>query len=344
MARNLNPFDAAQAMVAGIEPQLRCEATNRQEWRTWRDAFSAALWNNLGKLPEPVPLNTETTESVDCGEYIRERVLLDTTPWDTIPAYVLVPKDIAPGERRSAILAAHGHGDGKSEIAGVDERWRDREGDPNHDYARQFARRGYVVIAPDWRGFGERRSPAQWTRASRDGCNVNYMAYGYFGFHLLTLQVWDGMRCIDYLETRADVDPDRIGCAGLSFGGTMTTYVSALDPRVRVACISGYLSTVAHDAITLRGNGNFCGAQYSPGLLSIGDIPDVACLIAPRPLIAEMGTQDTCFVIDDAQSAYRQVERLYQAIGAERCIASDVFEGGHIFSGRKSFDWFAKWL
>lgn len=343
-ARNLNPFDAALAMVAEHQPRLKCTAQNREEWHAWRDAFDAALRQNLGKLPEPVPLNPEITERVDCGDYWRERVLLDTTKWDTVPAYVLVPKDVKPGEPRPGILAAHGHGAGKSDITASRPDREQAVRQLNYDYAVQFVRRGYVVIAPDWRGFGERQSPGQWVRSSRDGCNVNYMAYGYFGYHLLTLQVWDGMRCIDYLQSRPEVDGERIGCGGLSFGGTMTTYLSALDTRIKVVCISGYLSTVAGDAITLRGNGNFCGAQYSPGLLDIGDIPDVACLIAPRPLVAEMGTDDTCFIIEDAKAAYAQVERLYHAIGEGDKIVSDVFEGGHEWSGRVSMDWFGKWL
>jgi len=344
VARHLSPFEAVQAMVAERAPRLPCRANNREEWLAWRTAFEAAFRANLGKMPEPVPLNPEVTERVDCGDYWRERVLYDTTRWDTVPAYLLIPKDLQPGEKRPAILAAHGHGNGKSDITASVPSDESHVRALHYDYARQFVLRGYVVIAPDWRGFGERRSPAQWVRAGRDPCNVNYMAYGYFGYHLLTLQIWDGMRTIDYLQSRPEVDPNRIGCVGLSFGGTMTTNLAALDTRIRVACISGYLSTVANDAITLRGNANFCGAQYSPGLLEIGDIPDVACLIAPRPLVVEMGIHDTCFIIEDAKAAYAHVERLYRAIGEGDKIVADVFDGGHEFSGRIAFDWFAKWL
>lgn len=343
--RSLNPYDAAGTMARTIEPSLPCVAENVSDWQVWRRAFERALWANLGRMPAAVPLAAECTEVVDCEDHIRERVVFDTTPFDSVPAYVLLPKDMAPGERRPGILAAHGHGNGKTDVSGAHPpEHEDQVKAHNYDYARQFVRRGYVVIAPDWRGFGERQSPADWARAGRDKCNVNYMAYGYFGYHLLTLQIWDGMRTLDYLQSRPEVDPTRIGCAGLSLGGTMTTYLAALDSRIRVACISGYLSTVRHDAITDRGQGNFCGAQYSPGLLEIGDIPDVACLIAPRPLIAEMGIRDTCFVIDDVKAAYEQVERLYQATGYADCIDCDIFDGGHQFSGRKSFAWFEKWL
>jgi dienelactone hydrolase len=140
------------------------------------------------------------------------------------------------------------------------------------------------------------------------------------------------------------VDPERLGVGGLSFGGTMTTYLAALEPRLKVACISGYVSTVKGDAITMRGKGNFCGSQYMPGLLTIGDIPDVAGLIAPKPLCVEMGEQDQCFVIEDAKAAFAHVERIYAAAGASDRLIADVFPGGHEWSGRKSFAWFAHWL
>ena len=78
--------------------------------------------------------------------------------------------------------------------------------------------------------------------------------------------------------------------------------------------------------------------------LSSYDIPDIACLIAPRPLVAEMGTQDTCFVIDDALAAYAEVERLYEAIGEGERLTNDVFDGGHQFSGAVAYDWFDRWL
>jgi dienelactone hydrolase len=170
------------------------------------------------------------------------------------------------------------------------------------------------------------------------------MAQGYLGQHFLALQIWDGMRTVDYLASRPEVDPDRLGVGGLSFGGTMTTYLAALEPRLKVACISGYVSTVKNDAITMRGKGNFCGAQYMPGLLTIGDIPEVAGLIAPKPLICEMGTEDQCFVIADAKAGFARVKAIYEAAGAGDRIDCDIFEGGHQWSGAKSFPWFEKWL
>jgi len=344
--RYLSPFDSVHAWLANEPAKLTFSGSTSDDWLRWRRVFDASLRRLLGPLPDPVPLDPEITETVDCGDYIRERVVYDTERFCSAVAYVLVPKGIQPGEKRPGILAAHGHGRGKADVCAVAETPEEQQhvDEIHYAYAVQFARRGYVVIAPDWRGFGERKSPAQWAREGRDPCNVNYMAEGYLGYHLLTLQIWDGMCTLDYLQSRPEVDPDRLGIGGLSFGGTMTTYLAALDPRIKVACISGYLSTVRHDAIGLRGNGNFCGAQYMPGLLTIGDIAEVAGLIAPRPLVAEIGAQDMCFVVDDARGSFEQVSRIYAAAGAADRIEGDFHPEGHVWSGRKSFPWFERWL
>jgi dienelactone hydrolase len=344
--RYLNPFDGVMAWIKHEKSDLTFEGKTREDYETWEKAFRSRLKRLLGPLPERVPLDPEIVETVDCGDYIREKVIYDTEKYASVPAYVLIPKGLKPGEKRPGILAAHGHGRGKVDICAVYDTPEESEfvGALNYDYARQFARRGYVVIAPDWRGFGERLSPKEWAREGRDPCNVNYMAHGYLGHHLLALQIWDGMRTVDYLQSRPEVDGKRLGVAGLSFGGTMTTYLAALEPRLKVACISGYLSTVKGDAMTLRGNGNFCGAQYMPGLLTIGDIPEVAGLIAPKPLCVEMGEQDQCFVIEDTKKAFAQLKKIYKAAGVPERLIGDVHPGGHVWSGAKSFPWFEKWV
>ena len=98
---------------------------------------------------------------------------------------------------------------------------------------------GYVVVAPDWRAFGERRLGGDF--GQRDACNVFFIKGMLMGVNLLALNVWDALRSIEYLQLRPEVDPGRIGCVGLSYGGTMTLYTAALDERVKCAVVSGYL-------------------------------------------------------------------------------------------------------
>jgi dienelactone hydrolase len=345
--RYIRPTEGLWAWLAEEKPVLAFEGSTREEWERWRPRFLDRIRTLLGETPPAVPLEPEVLERHEEAEYVREKVIFDSEPYASVPCWVLVPKDRKPGERRPALLCAHGHGRGKDDVVGLapdEATYQHRVTPLNYDYARQFARRGYVTIAPDWRCFGERAVEEEWARHGRDPCNVTYLAFGYLGYHLLALQILDGRRTLDYLLSREEVDPERVGCVGLSFGGTMTTYLSALDDRIRAAVISGYVSTVRGDALSMRGKGNTCGSQYMPGLLRNGDIADVAGLIAPKPLLVEIGEQDDCFIKEDALAAYRAVERVYRAAGVPEKIDVDVFPGGHAFSGRKAFDWFDRWL
>ena len=165
-------------------------------------------------------------------------------------------------------------------------------------------------------------------RPGRDGCNVAYLALGYFGYQLMQLNISDGQRCLDYLQSLPEVDERRLGCMGCSFGGTMTTYISALDQRVKAAVIVCYLSTLT-DALNDRGRGNTCGSQFMFGLRKAGDIADVAGLIAPRACMVQIGSDDMCFIESDALAAFRQLENIYTASGQRERLVLDHFQGEH---------------
>jgi Abhydrolase family len=315
----------------------------------WRRNLIAALRRELGDRPQKVPLCPQVVERRNWPDYIGEKVILQMEQYMALPAWVLIPKRspfISKTHKMPALLAAHGHGYGKDDVLGETHGQRARREFVHrlrYDYARQAVQRGYVVIAPDWRTFGERTDPDDWVRRpGRDGCDVASHAVQYFGGHLLGLNIWDGQRVLDYLASRPEVDPARIGCLGLSFGGTMTMYLTAFDTRIKVACISGYLSTLASALGQCRGN--FCGSQAMPGLAKYADIPDVVLLAAPRPLCVEIGLRENCFDARDMLRAARYVRRGYRALGAADRFVIDAFPGPHQWSGRKAWDLFAHHL
>jgi len=338
-------FTTQESMLARLRaepPALAFRAKTRPEWQTWRRAFRRAIVKSLGRMPERVPLRAETLERTDCGDYWREKVVFDSERFMSVPAWVTVPKGLRRGERRPGILVAHGHGEGKDPAVGLT-----AGGKPIVNYQKQMAvqlaQAGYVCVAPDGRCFGERMDSDEFVRRPhRDGCNVGYLGMGYFGFHMLGLQVWDAQRTLDYLQSRLEVAPGPLGCIGCSFGGTMTTYASALDTRIKAAAIVCYISTL-EDAFT-RGNGNYCGVQYMPGLRQYGDIAEVAMLIAPRPLMIQIGERDHCFVLEDSVKAARRVQRAYRAAGAADRFELDIFPGEHEIDDPKALDFFARRL
>ncbi len=149
------------------------------------------------------------------------------------------------------------------------------------------------------------------------------------------------MKAIDYLQGRSEVDPDRIGCMGLSFGGTMTTWLSLMDKRIKAADVICYSDTFPRFAVA---RANFCGSQFVPGLYTVCDVGDLQGLIAPRPLLLEIGLSDSCFLYEDAIVARDQARRIYQAAGAAEMFSVDESPGEHGFGGREAPGFFDRHL
>lgn len=345
--RNYSLVDYFNALAAERRPLLTFGGSTAADWRRWREQFSAKLKELCGEWPEAVPLAAEVVYRVDEGDFVREKVVFDTERHFSVPAYVLIPKDRRREKngRLPAIVCLHGHGQfGKDAVAGVVD--GDRPGlatsivKANYDYGVQMAREGYLTITPDSRGFGELGADRD-AYPGRDPCNVNLIKGLLLGLSLLTLNVWDMMKTIDYLQERPDVDGERIGAMGLSWGGTRTTFLSALDERVKAADIICYLSQFECFAIR---EANFCGSQFLPQLYRWGDVADVAGLIAPRPLLIESGTYDSCFPVEPVLRAHEHLRRIYRAAGAEDKLHIDLFLGGHQFHGPTARLFFDRYL
>jgi hypothetical protein len=240
-------------------------------------------------------------------------------------------------------VCSHGHGPfGKDSVAGI-RTTPEREANilgSNYDFALQLALEGFVTLAPDLRGFGERRDPSDHI-PNRDLCNVNFIKGALFGVYPLTLNIFDIKRCIDYLETMDEVAGDRIGMMGLSQGGTMTCFTTAVEPRIKACDIIGYVNPFADFAVR---RGNFCGSQIVPGIYKYFDTFDVAGLIAPRPCLLEMGERDDCFFFDCLQRGYEGTKQIYEAAGAGELLWTDVHPGGHAYSGVKAPEFFKTYL
>ena len=141
---------------------------------------------------------------------------------------------------------------------------------------------------------------------------------------------------IDLLQSRAEVDTERIGCAGLSYGGRMTMMVSALDQRIKVAAVSGALNLM-QERMSLR---HSCGSQMIPGLLNYGDYSEIGSLIAPRPCVWETGSTDSLIVPEWDDVFRSRMRRVYESLEAADRLRFDQFEGGHSWSGRIAYPLF----
>jgi dienelactone hydrolase len=152
------------------------------------------------------------------------------------------------------------------------------------------------------------------------------------------------MRLIDYVETRPDCDPARLGCAGLSGGGLQTLWLAALDERVRCAVVSGYFYGVRDSLLELCDN---CSCNYVPHLWETADMGDIGALIAPRPLLIETGSQDGLNGARGVENVTEQVAvtaRAYALLGAPDRLAHSIFEGEHRWHGVEAIPWLTRWL
>jgi dienelactone hydrolase len=264
-----------------------------------------------------------------------------------VPAYLLRPRDLAPGERRPGVLAHHQHAGqyhlGKSEVAGL-------AGDPEQAYALELARRGYVVLAPDALGFEERGpfagrldSPSR-QDPGRDFERFEFTRRLLHGSCLQTKLVWDMRRGLDYLQSRPEVDPARLGCIGHSLGGQQTLFLAALDERVGAAVSScGFASMRA----VLRAGVNHNFGAYVPGWLEHGDVGDLLAAVAPRPFLALNGVADRIFPIDGLHDSYAVARPAYAAAGSAERLDLGVYPGGHGFTGEmraRAYQWLDRWL
>ena len=324
-------------------PRLSFDGDAKADWEDWRAGAMQKLVELLGDFPEPVDLAAEVLYSVEDNGLIRERVIFDSEEYMSVPCVVLKPADMPDDGTAPAILCSHGHGPfGKEPVAGnaSSEGLRANIARHNYNYAEQMARKGFLTISPDLRCFGERADGAD-PYPGRDRCNVHFVRGAIMGIYTLTLNIWDMMRCIDYLQTRPEIDPSRIGMMGLSQGGTMTTFTSAVEPRIKAADIIGYVNPWADFGI---GDANFCGSQIVPEVYRYLDTHDIAGMIAPRPLLIEMGVHETTFRFEDLLKGYEGVKRIYAAAGASEHLWADIHPGEHAFAADKAFRFFEKYL
>ena len=323
------------------QPTMRYAGdSSPQGARHWQERFRAKLEELSGEPfgvkyceagTPPGERKVEVVERRELADHVRERVLIESVLGTTVPAYVLLPKE-AGGGPRPGLLVLHGHTrQGKEAMAGVAE--GGGEGPPA-DHARAAVRAGFVVLTPDWWGFGERAEEG-FDFGGRDPCNVKFMAAQMYGVVLLTLMIQDGRAALETLLSRPEVDSERVGVMGNSFGGRMSMYLSAFDGRIRAAAASGCLNCFRERSLGLTS----CGAQFFPGMLRFGDVEDVFGLIAPRPLMIVVGRKDPLLPEKYRERMKPVIQWVYRALGAEENLVFHEHDGGHFLPQKPVLEW-----
>ena len=329
-------------------PLCRFSGTDRKSFTAWKRKTLSKVLATLGDPPPEAPLRPELLAEWEQDGLLRQRWIIDVQQHLSATVLVNIPGGLGPKEKRPAILCCHGHGPfGKESVMGNDSSPQLRENIALHryDYGRVMAQQGFVTYAIDWIGFGERNDNNKPNHRAlgdgRDWCNLYYLHATMFGMTSLSINVAHGRAATDFVCSRPEVDPDRLGVMGLSGGGTMALWMTLCDERIKATEIICYSDLWA--AFGIR-DLNYCGMQVAPGLYRLVDLPDLQGLIAPRPLLISIGVQDTCFRVDTALQCHERLAAIYRAAGAGENLELDLHPGEHGWGGNRSEAFFTKHL
>jgi cephalosporin-C deacetylase-like acetyl esterase len=303
------------------------------------------VWKMLGGPLERTPLNPRVTGIVERHGYRVEKLVFESRPRVYVTANLYLPSTAG---RHPAILGPLGHSaNGKA--------WP--------SYQKLFsnlARKGYAVLAYDPFGQGE--------RIEYPGARAGQSAIGgggtseheYAGRRLILLganfslfRVWDGIRGIDVLLTRAEIDPERIGCCGQSGGATMTQFLTALDSRIRVAVVSeGNTENLAQADVEPPGSADDAEQNIVPALSHGIDREDLLYVFAPKPLLMAVTLHDSGHTyspeyVASSLDLFQEYQRAYRLLAAEDRLSLQVTtaQHGYVYELRRAtYAWFNRWL
>ena len=337
----------------------------------YRKEGRAAMFAALGPRPEPVDPKPDIVDRRDMGDFIREKLYFSTTPYFRVPAYVHIPKNLKG--RAPAIVDLHSHGGmfifGKEKVIDfgrnhpvMTEYHKGNYG--GRPTATALVRRGYVVITIDALPFGERRIIMDddlklgWERANystEDVAKLNarcrskestlVKSLTYAGLTWPGITTWDDIRTVDYLASRPEVDPKRIGCVGVSFGGYRSMFLSGLDDRIKAGCVVGFMSTVK--PMIRRHMDTHSFVHFVPALHRALDFPDVVAMRAPLPLMVQQCRQDGLFPLSGMEESLKKIAAIYEKAGARDQFSGRFYDVPHRFDvpmQQDAFEWFDRHL
>jgi dienelactone hydrolase len=360
--------DQNQPALSYLNPQF----SNLEQWRT---TARARLLELLRYRPPAAAQPPEVVDVVDCDDYMLEKLFFHSAPATRVPAYLLRPKHLA--QPAPAIVALHDHGGfyryGKEKlVASADEPAElvahKQTYYSGRSYASDLARRGYVVICIDAFYFGERRidfntidpqfreriqarssTMVEQLSEYHQQCSAfeEVVARHVFaaGATWLGIMSHDDRASVDYLVGRPEVDPERIGCMGLSMGGHRTDYLTATDPRIKAAVSVGWMTNWRH--LMPNHVGSHSWSQFAPGLASSFELSDVISIGMPASVFVQECAQDELFTRAGMQATCEKLASVYTKADLSSHFQYRFYDVPHQFNSEMQADafmWLDKWL
>ncbi|MCA9270234.1 MAG: acetylxylan esterase [Planctomycetales bacterium] len=330
----LDRADAALAARRAAYEALKTPA----DVEAYQQRLRTFFYQQLGELPERTPLNATATGRVARDGFVIEKILFESRPHHYVTGALFLPdaKKFPPPYPAALVVCGHS-----------------ANGKAYDGYQRAtalLALNGVAGFIIDPIGQGERAqlldaAGQRVVKGSTDEHSLIGHGAALLGRNTASYEIWDGMRAIDYLVGRPDVDASRgVGCMGNSGGGTQTAYLMALDDRIACASPSCYITSferLLHTIGPQDAEQNIFG-QVQQGM----NHADYVVLRAPRPTLMCVATNDF-FSIDGAWDSFRQAKRIYTRLGRPERIDLAEFDGPHGWSQplrEAAVAWMARWL
>ncbi|MBM3860319.1 MAG: acetylxylan esterase [Verrucomicrobia bacterium] len=310
------PFDRYfERRVAELSSADWLAEITPQNWPQRHATMRAQLQRMLGldPWPERTPLNPVITGTVEGDGYIVEKLHFQSSPQLYVTANFYRPKEVT--KPLPAILYVCGHASMTTNGISLGNKTGYRH------HGTWFARNGYVCLIIDTIQLGEIRGDHHGTY------KLNRWWWPARGYTPAGVEAWNGIRALDYLETRTEVDRTRIGITGRSGGGAYSWWVAALDDRIKAAVPTAGITTLKNHILDGCIEGH-CDCMFMVNT-ERWDFDRVAALVAPRPLLIANTDKDGIFPLDGVVEIYNRVRSLYKKLGQEKNIGLHIAEGPH---------------
>ncbi len=330
----LDAYLRGAAFAALDQRKLNYEKVKTPEQiAAWQQRRREFFIEQLGGFPERTPLNAKVTGTLDGGDYRVEKVIFESRPNHHVTGLLYLPKTPPP---YPGVLVPCGHS-------------ANGKGAATYQHASiLLARNGLAAFCYDPIGQGERAQVLKPDGKAALGSTTEHTLVGIgsilVGRNTATYRIWDGMRAIDYLQSRKEIDPKRIGCTGNSGGGTLTSYLMALDDRIVAAAPSCYLTSFRK---LLERQGAQDGEQNIFGQIAFGmEHGDYVIMRAPKPTLMCVATRDM-FDIAGSWDSFREAKRIYGRLGFANHVDIVEADEPHGFSTHLrvgAVRWMRRWL
>ncbi len=307
----INPDLCNEILAQNMKPKFSFEShTDSVEWKKQlRQKFIELTGLDLIAANSCEPNLTIEFEKEE-EEYKLIRFTFESEVGETVPCYLVIPK--LGKEKYPVAITMQGHSSGFHNSIGEIKYEDDKDYHPRGQFALQAAREGFVALAIEQRGMGEKKTLEE-KRGSHRMCQHQSMVSLLLGRTTLGGRIWDISRAIDLLSNFKEADTDKILITGNSGGGTISYYAACYDERIKLSVPSCAFCPYPESIIDIR----HCVCNYIPSAFRYFDMQDLACLIAPRNLVVVAGIKDKIFPIEGVERGMKTLKEIYAKNGVE---------------------------